>query len=112
MSSFYDDPLRPGPSSWDDERAWDDDDRAWDDGLPDQAPPLALPLDQRQALAAAIDEGLRQRGCDNTLRAARKWAAGAGVSWRWLRARLEDNGGYCDCEVVLNVIDADAVGRG
>jgi Protein of unknown function (DUF2695) len=78
----------------------------WSD--PDDEPPRRpLPLQPAQliALARAIDAGLRAHGCDNTLRAARAWARREKVRWRWLRAALEDRGGFCDCEVVLNVVD-------
>jgi len=56
----------------------------------------------------AVEAGLRERGCDNTLRAARKWAASAaGVAWPGLRAELEGNGGYCDCEILFNVLPSE-----
>jgi Protein of unknown function (DUF2695) len=75
---------------------------------PDDAPPCRpLPLEPAAcaSLAQAIHAGLREHGCDNTLRAARAWARRATVRWGWLRAVLEDRGGFCDCEVVLNVLD-------
>jgi Protein of unknown function (DUF2695) len=77
-------------------------------GDPEDAPsrpPLPLEPAERAALAQAIHAGLREHGCDNTLRAARAWARRATVRWGWLRAVLEDRGGFCDCEVVLNVLE-------
>jgi len=79
--------------------SWDDDD--------EPAPPLNLDPGQREALAAAVTAGLQERGCDHSLRAAREWAAGAGVAWPALQVALEGNGGYCDCEVLLNVLPPD-----
>lgn len=74
----------------------------WDDE--DDAPaPLRLAPAEAVALAAAVEASLRQRGCDNTLRAAQDWSVGAGLDWPPLRAGLEGRGGFCDCEVLLNV---------
>jgi Protein of unknown function (DUF2695) len=57
---------------------------------------------------------LSETGCDNTLRHAEAWAQGLGVTWArhmgvtWVRLRsaLHSAGGYCDCEVLMNVVDA------
>ncbi|WP_147254780.1 DUF2695 domain-containing protein [Pseudonocardia hierapolitana] len=90
MTNFFDDLPR-----------YDHDDLA---DLADQ-PDLGLPLEQQAALADAVQQ--RRRSCDGTLRAAREWAQRAGVDWPRLRRELEENGGYCDCEVVLNVFGGD-----
>ncbi len=74
-----------------------------DDELDDAAAPLPLSPSQQAALAAAIEADVQRRGCDNTLRAAQAWAAQAGLDWDAVRAGLEGNGGWCDCEVLLNV---------
>jgi hypothetical protein len=84
---------------FDDESWWDDDEQEFD------APELSLTLEQQAALAAAVEA--RHRSCDGTLNAAEEWARGAGVSWSLLRRELEDNGGFCDCEVLLNLFGAD-----
>ncbi|WP_345609745.1 DUF2695 domain-containing protein [Pseudonocardia adelaidensis] len=68
-------------------------------------PGLSLSLDQQVELANAV--AAQRRACDGTLSAAQEWAKGAGVHWPRLRRELEDNGGYCDCEVVLNVFGGD-----
>jgi len=68
-------------------------------------PGLSLSLEQQVGLATAV-EG-RLRSCDGTLRSAQEWAQRAGVDWSRLRRELEDNGGFCDCEVVLNVFSGD-----
>jgi hypothetical protein len=56
-------------------------------------------------LGRAIDAALRERGCDNTLRAAQGWARREKVRWGWLHGVLEDRGGFCDCEVLMNVME-------
>lgn len=88
-----------------DSRRDEDDDFRWDDDPYDLAPTPPLPLSppQEAALASAIAEGLREQGCDNTLRAAQSWTARAGLDWAVVRAGLEGRGGHCDCEVLLNV---------
>lgn len=94
-------------SRYDDLTFFDDfDDDLWAD---ERELPRALDLApaQRAELAAAVQDGLRRDGCDNTLRAAQQWASRAGVPWARLREQLTDNGGYCDCEVLFNVLDAE-----
>lgn len=85
-----------------------DDELGYDEHDHDTEVLRALPgLDaaELRSLADAVDTGLRERGCDNTLRAARAWARRNEVRWGWLRRALEDRGGFCDCEVLLNVAD-------
>ena len=67
--------------------------------------PLLLEPAQAASLARAIDDGLRDHGCDNTPRAAQAWARREKVRWGWLRSALEERGGFCDCEVLLNVLE-------
>ena len=88
-----------------DEHADHDEHAEWgpDDDVP--RTPLALRPEKRAALAEAINDGLRERGCDNTLRVASAWARRERVPWPGLRAALEERGGFCDCEVLMNVFD-------
>jgi hypothetical protein len=88
----------------DDDPYGDLDDRLGDDYY-DEVPLAPLPLErvQRASLIRAIDAGPHDRGCDNTLRAAKAWAQKEKVPWPWLRQLLEERGGFCDCEVLLNV---------
>lgn len=65
--------------------------------------PLTLTPPQQAALVAELDRALRADGCDNTLRAARRWAEAVPVPWPRLCRELQANGGYCDCEVLFNV---------
>jgi hypothetical protein len=75
------------------------------DDLEVECPELSLSLDRQVALAMAVHA--RLRSCDGTLSAAHEWAQRAGVDWTRLRRELEENGGYCDCEVVLTVFGGD-----
>jgi hypothetical protein len=92
MTNFFDDPT------WQDHDELDDVDEL-------ERPGLSLSLEQQAALATAVEAHLRT--CDGTLRGARQWAQSAGVDWPVLQRELEDNGGYCDCETVLNVFGGD-----
>jgi hypothetical protein len=73
---------------------------------------VSLSLEQRAELAKAVEDQLRELSCDGTLRGAQQWADGAGVEWPLLQRELEENGGYCDCEVLLNVFGGDFDGLG
>jgi hypothetical protein len=83
---------------------YDEDD--WYHDYDDEVPlsPLPLGAGQTASLRQAIEVGLLAQGCDNTLRRAQAWARREKVRWAWLRNELEERGGYCDCEVVLNVV--------
>jgi hypothetical protein len=68
-------------------------------------PRLSLSPEQQVELARVIEE---RRTCDGTLRGVEEWArATAGVRWSRLKRELQARGGFCDCEVVLNVYDAE-----
>ncbi|MPZ67677.1 MAG: DUF2695 domain-containing protein [Pseudonocardiaceae bacterium] len=100
----YDDASRSlarlrGLDRWGDEY----DDVHWEDDDDPPAPPLQLSPTQQAALASAITEGVQERGCDNTLRAAEAWVTSAGLDWGAVQAGLQGRGGYCDCEVLFNV---------
>ena len=99
--------MRPGTvgamTNFFDDLPWYDCDDL-DDLEPDR-PGLSLSLEQQVALADAVRA--RRRSCDGTLSAAQEWAQRVGVDWPPLRRELEENGGYCDCEVVLNVFGGD-----
>ncbi|TQM43390.1 uncharacterized protein DUF2695 [Pseudonocardia cypriaca] len=100
--------MRPGTvgamTNFFDDLPWHDYDDP--DGDPEHdTPELSLSLEQQAALAAAVEQA--RRSCDGTLRAAQEWARRAGVDWPPLRRELEENGGYCDCEAVLNVFGGD-----
>jgi hypothetical protein len=64
-----------------------------------------LPLDRTQldALREHLDAVITAAGCDRTHRATDAWAAGHGIALDRLHEGLEEYGGFCDCEVVMNV---------
>lgn len=63
-----------------------------------------MPLDAGQLgdLVDFVDARVSAEGCDHTLRFTERWATGHHVSWDRLAEGLEEFGGYCDCEVVMN----------
>ncbi len=72
----------------------------------EQAASIALlPLDrgQLESLLEHVDASVLAEGCDHARRATDAWAATWGVDLERLHVGLEEYGGYCDCEVVLNV---------
>ena len=95
MTSFDDALLRSFLRSDEDEYLSDDEVRL---------APLALAPAQQASLARAIDVGLSEHGCDTTLRAAQEWSRREKVPWAPLREALQDRSGFCDCEVVTNVL--------
>lgn len=64
-----------------------------------------VPLDRPQlkALLDHVEPAVEAHGCDHTRRAADTWAVQHGVDLPALHVALEEYGGYCDCEVVMNV---------
>jgi Protein of unknown function (DUF2695) len=71
---------------------------------------VRMPLGRGQlgALLTHVDAAVDADGCDHTLRATDVWAMSNDVDLERLREGLEAYGGFCDCEVVMNV-DPDEV---
>ena len=72
----------------------------------DRAASAALmPLDRAhlQSLLDHVDAAVSSEGCDHTRRATDAWALDHGVELHPLHEGLEEYGGFCDCEVVMNV---------
>lgn len=69
-----------------------------------------MPLDRAklEALLDHVDAAVAADGCDHTLLATDAWADREGVDLERLHQGLEEYGGYCDCEVVMNV-DPDRI---
>jgi hypothetical protein len=69
-----------------------------------------MPLDRAQleALLDHVDAAVADNGCDHTRAATDDWAAREGIDLERLHEGLEEYGGFCDCEVVMNV-DVDEV---
>ena len=77
-----------------------------------EASAARMPLDRArlEALLDHVEAAVAADGCDHTLTATEAWATREGVDLGRLHSGLEEYGGFCDCEVVMNV-DADAVFR-
>jgi len=58
---------------------------------------------QLKALFEYLDDKLSEQGCNDTLYHTAQFAAETGLSFANLKAWLEAEGGYCDCEVIANV---------
>ena len=72
-----------------------------------EAARAAFPLGDAElaALFAAVEASLELVSCDHTLRHSLAWLAEQGHASDEIVPWLQDNGGYCDCEVVANVRD-------
>jgi hypothetical protein len=68
-----------------------------------------LPADELADLFAVLEVVLRRRGCDNTLRNSETWLRGRGHDLTRIVLWLKQHGGYCDCEVLFNVVPKVAV---
>lgn len=69
-----------------------------------------MPLDRPrlEALLARLEEHLDGAGCDHSTSITRTWALEQDVQVPGLLRSLAEYGGYCDCEIVMNV-DPDDV---
>lgn len=59
--------------------------------------------EQVTSLISFIEDRLSDRSCDHSLKFALQWAKKNGFDTDDLIDILEANGGFCDCEVVLNL---------
>jgi hypothetical protein len=64
---------------------------------------LPLPDEQLQALFATLDRELSARGCDHSRRLTRGFLEGRGLPIVEAFAWLDRHGGFCDCEVLVNL---------
>jgi hypothetical protein len=66
---------------------------------------LSLTPEQLAELGDHLDAELKRGGCDHTLRATRGWLAEMGIkNPRHVIDALRHRGGFCDCEVLANVV--------
>jgi hypothetical protein len=77
-------------------------------GGPERAPLLVLAGDVGapwpvECLACYVWRMLDERGCNATLRWTRRWRAARAPRATALERRLAKSGGFCDCELFLNV---------
>jgi hypothetical protein len=68
---------------------------------------LKLDRGQLAALIDFIDPRVEAEGCDHTTRFGEQWARENGVEWNDLAEGLQEFGGYCDCEIVMNCNDQE-----
>jgi hypothetical protein len=68
---------------------------------------IRLPISRAQltSLMSYVETMLSLQGCDNTLHHAEAWARAHGVAWGRLGRSLRGSGGFCDCEVGMNLAD-------
>jgi hypothetical protein len=69
-----------------------------------QAYRLPIDRDQYSSLLSFVEEMLAMQGWDNTLSHAETWARAHKISWPRLGRALRSLGGFCDCEVGMNVV--------
>lgn len=72
----------------------------------DQAASAALmPLDRPrlESLLDYVDAAVAAEGCDHSRKVTDAWATQHSVDLDRLHEGLEEYGGFCDCEVVMNV---------
>jgi hypothetical protein len=58
-----------------------------------------------EALFDSVEMAIEDAGCDHSLRATTEWLSANGVDVGAVVTWLENNGGFCDCEVVANARD-------
>src|SRR5215831_6090830 len=68
---------------------------------------LTLDASRVESLISFVNRRVRSDGCDHSHRFTEEWARRESVDWHDLLDILEANGGYCDCEVVLNLPDGE-----
>jgi hypothetical protein len=64
-----------------------------------------LPDDKLEAMFDAVEIALEDAVCDHSMRATTEWLRSNGVDVDAVVTWLENNGGYCDCEIVANARD-------
>jgi hypothetical protein len=64
-----------------------------------------LAVDELRGLFDALDQRLSEQGCDDTRRVARAWLESRGLDVERTFQWLDEHGGYCDCEILANVVE-------
>jgi len=63
---------------------------------------IPLPNEELQALFDMLDHDLPHKGCDHTRRLSQAFLRQRGHDVAFVFAWLDENGGFCDCEVLAN----------
>lgn len=64
-----------------------------------------LPESQLENMFDFVADEVAENGCDHSLRATCEWTKLSGNSTEGIFLWLEENGGYCDCEIAANAYD-------
>lgn len=67
--------------------------------------------DELDVLVATLERRLFVAGCDGTLGIAEQWLTASGLDVARVLAWLQRHGGFCDCEVLFNVVPKVATAR-
>jgi hypothetical protein len=72
-----------------------------------------LPLDYEKltALVEFVDARVMAEGCDHTTRHGEQWARENEINWDGISEGLEEFGGFCDCEIVMNCDPDEVLGH-
>ncbi|EJS05244.1 DUF2695 domain-containing protein [Bacillus mycoides] len=73
----------------------------------DGAEKLNLSTEQLESLEAHLEESMKSYGCDHSLKHTKEWLVyhvSKAKSRDVIRA-MRNRGGFCDCEVIMNVIN-------
>lgn len=65
---------------------------------------LPITVAELDALFGYLQRELAESGCDNTLRTTSNWLGERNHDVAAVSTWLRERGGYCDCEVLLNVL--------
>ena len=63
-----------------------------------------LPADELAEMFTVLEVLLLRRECGGTLGLSDRWLSGRGHDVARVVSWLRENGGYCDCEVLFNVV--------
>ncbi|HEX2360939.1 MAG TPA: DUF2695 domain-containing protein [Jiangellaceae bacterium] len=69
--------------------------------------PTDMDPQPHECLRCFVRRRVSRQGCDGTLRLVRHWLKVNRVAPAGVVGNLQADGGYCDCEVVLNVFGAE-----
>lgn len=69
-----------------------------------------IDYEQLEDLLDYLEEQFDEEPCDHSARHAQRWAESRHIAWAGLAPELQEFGGYCDCEIVMNVVPEEVSG--
>lgn len=63
-----------------------------------------IDYEQLEELLDYVEGQFDEEPCDHSARHAQRWASSRRIDWEALAPELREFGGYCDCEIVMNVV--------